>query len=222
MSDDQDKNGKAKDSLWLFIVLMLLICIIWGASWFLVARYLPDWQSRSSFGEMFGAVNALFSGAALAGVIFAILLQRRELMLQRRELEMTRKELRRSVEAQEKSEKALVEQAKALEMAANFQEKSQATLNQQAESLALTARLNALSFLPTLSCGFQLDNARVIFTVLNPGTVPAFDVDVFIVGNYHEDEIDIPTFIESYVVRNKKELDDFVADEGFFGVFDRL
>lgn len=44
-------------------------------------------------GDTFGAVNALFSGLAFAGVIFAILLQRSELKLQRHELELTRLEL---------------------------------------------------------------------------------------------------------------------------------
>ncbi len=42
---------------------------------------------------MFGAVNALFSGLAFAGVIFAIFLQRHEIKLQRKELELQRKEL---------------------------------------------------------------------------------------------------------------------------------
>lgn len=43
---------------------------------------------------MFGAVNALFSGLALAGVVVAIFMQSRELKLQRDELEQTRAELR--------------------------------------------------------------------------------------------------------------------------------
>jgi hypothetical protein len=42
---------------------------------------------------MFGAINALYSGLAFAGVIYAILLQRKELRLQRKELELTRNEL---------------------------------------------------------------------------------------------------------------------------------
>lgn len=41
---------------------------------------------------MFGSVNALFSGLALAGIIFTILLQRLELKYQRDELKETRKE----------------------------------------------------------------------------------------------------------------------------------
>jgi hypothetical protein len=59
-----------------------------------------DWADRGTFGDMFGAVNALFSGLAFAGVIYTILLQRHELALQRKELELTREELSRSADAQ--------------------------------------------------------------------------------------------------------------------------
>lgn len=52
-----------------------------------------DENERGIFGDMFGAVNALFSGLAFAGVVYAILLQRKELKLQRQELALTRKEL---------------------------------------------------------------------------------------------------------------------------------
>lgn len=43
---------------------------------------------------MFGSVNALFSGLALAGIIFTILLQRKELGYQRNELRLTREEFK--------------------------------------------------------------------------------------------------------------------------------
>ena len=46
------------------------------------------------FGDMFGAVNALFSGLAFAGLIITLILQRQELELQREELEQTREELK--------------------------------------------------------------------------------------------------------------------------------
>lgn len=42
---------------------------------------------------MFGAINALFSGAAFAGIVYAIILQRRELALQREEMRLAREEL---------------------------------------------------------------------------------------------------------------------------------
>ncbi|MBF0376015.1 MAG: putative phage abortive infection protein [Desulfamplus sp.] len=69
--------------------LMILIFFVWLIS----GITLNGVDERGTFGDMFGAINALFSGFAFAGVIFAILLQRQELELQRKELELTRNEL---------------------------------------------------------------------------------------------------------------------------------
>ena len=55
------------------------------------------------FGDMFGAVNTLFSGLAFLGVIITVWMQSEELRLQRKELESTRAELERSASAQEKT-----------------------------------------------------------------------------------------------------------------------
>ena len=62
-----------------------------------------DWETRGQIGDMFGAVNALFSGLAFAGVIIAIVLQRNELTLQREELRLTREQVAKQAEAQEAS-----------------------------------------------------------------------------------------------------------------------
>ena len=43
---------------------------------------------------MFGAVNALFSGLAFAGILIALYMQKHELELQREELSATREELK--------------------------------------------------------------------------------------------------------------------------------
>src|SRR5690606_20853252 len=53
---------------------------------------LKDKPNAGTIGDMFGSINALFSGLALAGIILTILLQRNELQLQREELKQTRKE----------------------------------------------------------------------------------------------------------------------------------
>jgi hypothetical protein len=58
------------------------------------------WADRGTIGDSFGAVNALFSGLALAGVVCAILLQREELQLQREEIKATRVEHAKSSQAQ--------------------------------------------------------------------------------------------------------------------------
>src|SRR5690606_1007550 len=54
-------------------------------------------------GDAFGAINALFSGLAFSGLIYAILLQKEELELQRQEVRDTRQEIqgqRKALEAQ--------------------------------------------------------------------------------------------------------------------------
>ena len=95
----------------LFVLSLAVIAITLGGGYLIYTGF-DDPQARSAFGEMFGAVDTLFSGLAFAGVIYAILLQQRELELQRSELTLTRAELRRAAEAQERSEKALAEQVR--------------------------------------------------------------------------------------------------------------
>jgi len=90
------KNSKVNVNWLPLIILFFVIIFIWVLSWFLIlnSSYLDGWEQRASFGDMFGAINALFSGLAFAGVIYAIFLQRKELYLQRKELEQTRAELK--------------------------------------------------------------------------------------------------------------------------------
>ncbi len=94
-------------SLWKLIVVII-------ASWFLftivVYFIFEDWTKSGSFGDTFGAVNSLFSGLALGGIIFTIYLQKKELSLQRKELQYTREELKRSADAQEFSGRMMNEQ----------------------------------------------------------------------------------------------------------------
>lgn len=90
------------------IVGFVVVVLVLGTA--IVHRILGGWPQSGTFGDTFGAANALFSGLAFGGVIVAILLQRKELELQRKELELTRKELARTAEAQEKSEQILRQQ----------------------------------------------------------------------------------------------------------------
>jgi hypothetical protein len=79
------------------------VFVLWLAAWGLIRLWYGAPSGPGVFGDQFGALNALFSGLAFAGVIFAILLQRQELELQRRELELTRQELqgqKKQLEAQ--------------------------------------------------------------------------------------------------------------------------
>lgn len=102
------------------IAAALLIVFMQLAIGYAAYTLLPDWPTRGQFGDVFGAANALFSGLAFAGLIYAILLQREDLSLQRTELELTRQELQRTAEAQEQSEIALRAQAAAASQSARL------------------------------------------------------------------------------------------------------
>lgn len=78
-----------KESYIGLIVLLLAVGLVWAVSGWVIYP-LPD---RGTFGDMFGAVNALFSALAFAAIIYTIFLQRKELALQRQELAFTRVEL---------------------------------------------------------------------------------------------------------------------------------
>ena len=73
------------------VLLALLVVVVWAASGVLIYFYAG--AGRGIFGDMFGAINALFSGLAFAGVLYAILLQRADLRLQRHEYELSRAEM---------------------------------------------------------------------------------------------------------------------------------
>lgn len=93
------KNGE-KDSWSGFIWIAVAIICVQAVAGGVIYGVWKEWEHRGQFGDMFGAVNTLFSGLAFASLIYALTLQRRDLALQRRELEMTRSELKRSATAQ--------------------------------------------------------------------------------------------------------------------------
>lgn len=106
----------------VFAILFVIIC------WLYTYQNLKDQDPtiRGTFGDMFGGVNALFSGLAFCGIIITILLQSSELKLQREEIRENRAELERTTKVQ-------IEQGK--------------SLNRQAENLKISAKLSALNTL---------------------------------------------------------------------------
>ena len=79
---------------WLGIAVFFVLSL-WFLNWILVTHFIPnEISNRGAFGDMFGAVNALFSGLAFSGVIITIYLQTKELRLQREELRDTRQEIK--------------------------------------------------------------------------------------------------------------------------------
>ncbi len=93
-SDSKKPTWWEKNSVWVLLVgLVFLVLLLWGGCWFLLADAPANSQfsDRGTFGDMFGSVNALFSGLAFAGLICTLIVQMKELKSQRAELELTRK-----------------------------------------------------------------------------------------------------------------------------------
>lgn len=80
---------------WLFPALLFgFVIAVWLLTWY----FLEGDRDRGTFGDMFGSVNALFSGLAFAALIYTIFLQRRELKLQHHELQLAHEEMQAQVE----------------------------------------------------------------------------------------------------------------------------
>ncbi|MCG7949111.1 MAG: hypothetical protein N0C84_22500 [Candidatus Thiodiazotropha taylori] len=94
------------------IGLIVLVLVLQAGFGYFIYYSLPTWPDRGTFGDMFGAVNTLFSGLAFAGLIYAIYLQSRELSLQRVELMQTREELAKSAKSQAHQAKYMLKAAK--------------------------------------------------------------------------------------------------------------
>lgn len=94
MCKDKTNKEETKSRLWIWIVVAIIgVLVAWGLSWWLINKNIDCTTERGTFGDMFGAVNALFSGLAFAGLIVTLLYQKEELKLQREELRETRNEL---------------------------------------------------------------------------------------------------------------------------------
>lgn len=88
--DEQSK----KTGITALIIMCIVVFFLFLISWFLIDYFIESKEERGTFGDKFGSINALFSGLAFAGLIYTIILQRKDLEMQREELELTRKEMK--------------------------------------------------------------------------------------------------------------------------------
>ena len=102
------------DKVLVFVVLLILV--LWAGSGLVIYYLVDNWSDRGTLGDLFGVINSLFSGLALVGLIFTTYKSRTELLSQRDEIEVNRKELIKSRKIQERSERALKEQAKQMKL----------------------------------------------------------------------------------------------------------
>ena len=108
--NEQNKEG-TKSIFWIWIVIAIIgVIALWGLSWWGINKFIDDPTDQGTFGDMFGAVNALFSGLAFAGLIVTLLYQKEELKLQREELAQTREELKGQREEFEEQNKTMKRQ----------------------------------------------------------------------------------------------------------------
>ena len=106
------------------LLLILLVIGFWILTPIVTCKFAESAETNIGIvGDQFGSINALFSGLAFVGVIWAITLQRNELKLQREAIDLQRKELKQNTAE-------LQNQAKAL--------------RGQLEVAKLTAQLNAI------------------------------------------------------------------------------
>ncbi len=91
----EENNGPKSFKYKYLLMFFPLAVVIWIGYLYLISYYLfpNDLCSSGLFGDMFGGINALFSGLAFVGIILTIYLQKRELSLQREELVLQREEL---------------------------------------------------------------------------------------------------------------------------------
>ena len=99
-------NGLREKKFWIsFGIGAFVVFGLWIGSACIIFNIYPNLSDSGTFGDTFGAINALFSGWAFLGVIVAIILQKKE-------LEEQRKEIRESRIAHQESAGALADQAK--------------------------------------------------------------------------------------------------------------
>lgn len=106
--DSKQKKSKLNATN-IITIAFISVIVIWLLFWLFIDMFIPE-INRGVFGDKFGAVNALFSGLAFAGLIATLLYQKEELKLQREELQHTREELKRQREEFEEQNKTLKRQ----------------------------------------------------------------------------------------------------------------
>lgn len=85
----EETSRSASPRRWLAIAAIFAgVLLIWIASPFVMKWFFSTWAERGVVGDSFGAVNALFSGMAFAGVVVALWLQREQMRIQSHEFQL--------------------------------------------------------------------------------------------------------------------------------------
>lgn len=93
--------------------LLGAVVLAWVVAFLLIYFGIKDWSHRGQFGDMFGALNVLFSGFAFAALYFTISLQQQQLRRQDQQIQLQREDLRLQREEMAASRGELARQADA-------------------------------------------------------------------------------------------------------------
>lgn len=107
--ESKDSGGKFHKVMTLKSIFFGFF-ILWALSGVLIYMFIPQ-AERGTFGDMFGAINALFSAFAFGGLVYTLFIQRYELSLQRKELEMQRLEVARNADQLEEQKNVMIKQS---------------------------------------------------------------------------------------------------------------
>ena len=188
----------------VFLISVAVFLAIQIAGGVIICLFLDSWSDRAAFGDMFGAVSALFSGLALAGLIWTIYLQQRQLGMQNEELSITREELRHLQEAQKQSD---------------------AILKEQTQALVRVAEIDALLLIPVIELDYVLEPDRGLKVQLrNMGNMVAQDVQIVSICYYDKEIMPAYKFLSTYVSQRNigKKAHLVENDRGFYGVRDHF
>lgn len=112
MGDDSQSMKVSPLPKWPWVLPLLFIASIFlGNLYVIYCRFKGRLVDSGQFGDSFGSVNALFTGLGLAGVVYAIVLQSRELELQRQSFEANRRSEKENAELQSQVAGALLRQS---------------------------------------------------------------------------------------------------------------
>jgi hypothetical protein len=144
-------------SLMLVFVMCLYI--------FLIHERFPSWTISGTFGDTFGALNALFTGLAAGGAIYTLYIQQIQLR-----------------DAQQEQERL-----------SNIQSEIAKSLINQAEIMRDTFKVNLLNILPIISLSVSNLNQKLTISISNLGAYPGFNINILVLGIHYNS--DTPTLL---------------------------
>jgi len=110
-----------REGLGLLFGLAIGVVIVEVISAILIHYCFKNWDDASNFGEAFGAVNSLFSGLALAGIVYTLWLQKKALEEQRLQFLKADEESLRTQDDRAKTHEMLFKQVEALNRTVEIQ-----------------------------------------------------------------------------------------------------